>query len=217
MRPLHLHTFAPSVAPSLSFVGLSWRAIRPQQFQLQGQLLARLLSGAAAPLPPAAEMLALAEAELRALDRADIPRRYAHCMASFMPQDEWEFAFRLVAAAAAAGGSAGRKQLQNGSSRSSSAADVRAAAAAAEVDEEGVAAAAADAVAADGLLFPPAWLITLAEVTGPDILERPDSFRDTFTPGALEAMAAADEGCRQLLERARAQQAAGGAAGQGAE
>ena len=50
MRPLYLHMFPPAVAPSLALVGLSWKAIRPPQFQLQGQLFARLLAGAAAPL-----------------------------------------------------------------------------------------------------------------------------------------------------------------------
>lgn len=47
VRPLWLHTFPPSHAPKLSFIGLPWRCAKMPQFQLQGQLLARLLSGRA--------------------------------------------------------------------------------------------------------------------------------------------------------------------------
>lgn len=178
MRPLYLHMFPPAVAPSLALVGLSWKAIRPPQFQLQGQLLARLLAGAAAPLPPADEMLRAAERELAALDAAGLPRRYAHCMAGWMPQDEWAYNARLVAAAEApppapaGGGPSGAP---------------------------GGAKAAGGAAAWPPVLAPPDWLVSLAVATDGVILGRPDSFRDTFSPEALRAMAAADEGCRRLL------------------
>ncbi len=35
VTPLYKHLFVPSVAPTLSLVGLSWKATRPPQFQLQ--------------------------------------------------------------------------------------------------------------------------------------------------------------------------------------
>jgi len=47
VRPLYLHMFPPTVAPSLAFIGLPWRCTKMPQFKLQGQLLARLLSGRA--------------------------------------------------------------------------------------------------------------------------------------------------------------------------
>ena len=33
--PLWQHIFPPSVAPTLAFVGLAWKSIRNQQFELQ--------------------------------------------------------------------------------------------------------------------------------------------------------------------------------------
>jgi hypothetical protein len=164
--------FPPTAAPSLALIGLSWRAIRPQQFQLQGQLLARALSGAAAPLPPADELLRAAEADLLALDAAGIPRRYAHCMASFMPQEEWAYNAALVAAA-----------------RPPPGADAAA-------DGEAVG---GPAKGGDGVLAPPAWLIGLAKASSSVILERPDSFRDDFIPAVVAALEAADKGCDELI------------------
>jgi hypothetical protein len=55
VRPLFKHMFIPSVGPSLALCGLPRRCAKHPQFQLQGQLLARLLSGRAA-LPPQHEM-----------------------------------------------------------------------------------------------------------------------------------------------------------------
>lgn len=51
MDPLFLHMFVPSVGHTLALCGLPWRSTKSPQFQLQGQLLARLLSGRAR-LPP---------------------------------------------------------------------------------------------------------------------------------------------------------------------
>lgn len=56
MAPLFLHMFPPALAPSLAIVGLPWRCSKFPQFQLQGQLLARVLSGRAA-LPSHQQML----------------------------------------------------------------------------------------------------------------------------------------------------------------
>jgi len=55
VRPLYAHMFVPSVGPSLALCGLPWRSAKHPQFQLQGQLLARLLSGRAR-LPSQQEM-----------------------------------------------------------------------------------------------------------------------------------------------------------------
>lgn len=55
VRPLFKHMFIPSVGPSLAICGLPWRCAKFPQFQLQGQLLARLLSGAVT-LPSQQEM-----------------------------------------------------------------------------------------------------------------------------------------------------------------
>lgn len=55
VRPLYLHMFPPAYAPNLCFIGLPWRCAKVPQFQLQGQLLARVLSGRA-QLPSLQEM-----------------------------------------------------------------------------------------------------------------------------------------------------------------
>ncbi|KAI8462442.1 MAG: hypothetical protein J3K34DRAFT_462935 [Monoraphidium minutum] len=186
VRPLFLHMFPPAAAPSLALVGLSWRASRPPQFQLQGQLLARLLSGAAGPLPPAGALLAAAAADLRALDAAGIPRRYAHCMASFMPQDEWAYAQALVDAArpraAAADGVAA--DVATGST---------------EARAAGCGEGACGGPEAPPLLEMPAWMVALAKASSSDILERPDSFRDVFLEQLRAALPVAEARCGALL------------------
>lgn len=87
VTPLYLHMFVPRYAPSLALVGLSWRASRVPQFQLQGQLIARALSGRA-QLPSPRDMLADEAKWAAAMQAKGIPLRFAHCMALHMPQDE---------------------------------------------------------------------------------------------------------------------------------
>ena len=72
VRPLFAHMFIPAVGPSLALCGLPWRCAKFPQFQLQGQLLARLLSGRAA-LPPQQVMEQVGCSCLGKLGAADLP------------------------------------------------------------------------------------------------------------------------------------------------
>jgi hypothetical protein len=56
--------FVPAVGPTLAFIGLPWRCAKMPQFQLQGQLLARLLSGRA-QLPTQQQMMQVCNKEVR--------------------------------------------------------------------------------------------------------------------------------------------------------
>ncbi|KAI4988980.1 hypothetical protein ZWY2020_036297 [Hordeum vulgare] len=67
--PLFEHVFPPSLAPSLSFVGVPRKVLLPW--------VAQALSGRRA-LPPEADMLRCAEEHLRAREAAGVPRKHAH-------------------------------------------------------------------------------------------------------------------------------------------
>ena len=47
VSPLYKHVFPPSLAPSLSFIGLPWKVVPFPQFEVQGRWIAKALSGSA--------------------------------------------------------------------------------------------------------------------------------------------------------------------------
>jgi hypothetical protein len=115
-------------------------------------------------------MEAAQAAAFAALAAEGIPRRYAHCMARFMPTNEWAYADALVALAAGgalAGGGGDGTGTGNGSPPADSS----------DGGGSGGAALVADGVRADGLLQMPAWLQGLAQVITLRILAFPDTFR----------------------------------------
>ncbi|KAF5834854.1 hypothetical protein DUNSADRAFT_8355 [Dunaliella salina] len=77
VQPLYKHMFPPALAPSLSFVGLPWKIVPFPQMELQGKLIARVLSGRA-QLPSPEVMSAEARQHLEGLRQAGIPLRFAH-------------------------------------------------------------------------------------------------------------------------------------------
>ena len=76
--PLYEHVFPPSVAPSLSFVGLPWKVVPFPQFELQSRWIARALSRGC--LPSRDAMAEAAAAEEKARVDAGIAPRHAHRM-----------------------------------------------------------------------------------------------------------------------------------------
>jgi hypothetical protein len=135
-----------------------------------------------------------------AMAAAGIPRRYTHCMAKFMPQDEWAYADTLCSIAA---GSTPDKQQQPFKCTVAGSLSVLAPATAVELqiydDQQQAGAPASEQPQQqqlppppppqqqpqqqqreqqqDGLLVMPWWLKALAAVVAGDILSRPDTFR----------------------------------------
>ncbi|KAB5531913.1 hypothetical protein DKX38_018583 [Salix brachista] len=80
--PLYEHTFPPSLAPSLSFVGIPRKIIGFPFFEAQAKWIAQLLSGKRR-LPPRDEMMRCVEELYRSRDAASIPKHYTHDIADF--------------------------------------------------------------------------------------------------------------------------------------
>ncbi|KAJ6387160.1 hypothetical protein OIU78_016969 [Salix suchowensis] len=80
--PLYEHTFPPSLAPSLSFVGIPRKIIGFPFFEAQAKWIAQLLSGKRR-LPPRDEMMRSVEELYRSRDAASIPKHYTHDIADF--------------------------------------------------------------------------------------------------------------------------------------
>jgi hypothetical protein len=77
--PLYEHTFPPSLAPSLSFVGVPMRVLAPWFFEAQARWVALVLSGKAA-LPPEEEMLRAVHEDYRVREIAGVAAHHAHAI-----------------------------------------------------------------------------------------------------------------------------------------
>ncbi|XBI82687.1 hypothetical protein VPH35_091305 [Triticum aestivum] len=75
--PLFEHVFPPSLAPSLSFVGVARKVLVPWFVEAQARWVAQALSGRRA-LPPEAEMLRSVDEHFRAREAAGVPRKHTH-------------------------------------------------------------------------------------------------------------------------------------------
>ncbi|KAI4992969.1 hypothetical protein ZWY2020_007282 [Hordeum vulgare] len=75
--PLFEHVFPPSLAPSLSFVGVPRKIFAPRFFEMQARWVAQVLSGRRV-LPAEEEMLLSVEEFYRAREAAGVPRKYTH-------------------------------------------------------------------------------------------------------------------------------------------
>mgnify|MGYP003702288601 CR=1 FL=1 len=75
--PLFEHTFPPSLAPSLSFVGIPRKVMVPWFFEAQGRWIAGVLSGRRA-LPSEEEMTRSVEEFYRARELAGVPKAHTH-------------------------------------------------------------------------------------------------------------------------------------------
>ncbi|EMS45052.1 Flavin-containing monooxygenase FMO GS-OX-like 9 [Triticum urartu] len=75
--PLFEHVFPPSLAPSLSFVGLLRKVFAPRSFEAQARWVAQVLSGRR-KLPTEEEMLRFVEEFYRAKEIAGVPSKYTH-------------------------------------------------------------------------------------------------------------------------------------------
>ncbi|KAM0907273.1 hypothetical protein ACQ4PT_016235 [Festuca glaucescens] len=82
--PLFEHVFPPSLAPSLSFVGVPRKILVPWFFETQARWIAQVLSGRCA-LPPEEEMLRSVEEHYRAREAAGVPRKLTHNIGGVEP------------------------------------------------------------------------------------------------------------------------------------
>uniref|UniRef100_M8AQX8 Flavin-containing monooxygenase n=1 Tax=Aegilops tauschii TaxID=37682 RepID=M8AQX8_AEGTA len=88
--PLFEHVFPPSLAPSLSFVGVPRKIPIPWFLEVQARWVAQVLSGRR-ELPPEEEMLRSVEEHLRAREAAGVPRKLTHNIGSIEPHTIFEF------------------------------------------------------------------------------------------------------------------------------
>ncbi|KAK9684522.1 hypothetical protein RND81_10G215600 [Saponaria officinalis] len=86
--PLYEHTFPPSLAPSLSFVGIPRKLIGFPFFEAQGKWVAQLLSGKRR-LPTWEEMMKSINEFYQSKDDAGIPKHNTHDLASFEYCDKY--------------------------------------------------------------------------------------------------------------------------------
>uniref|UniRef100_J3MI40 Flavin-containing monooxygenase n=1 Tax=Oryza brachyantha TaxID=4533 RepID=J3MI40_ORYBR len=75
--PLYEHVFPPSLAPSLSFVGIPSKVILPQFAEVQARWVAHVLSGRRT-LPSPEEMLRAVEEHAASMEAAGTPKRRTH-------------------------------------------------------------------------------------------------------------------------------------------
>ncbi|XP_047089143.1 flavin-containing monooxygenase FMO GS-OX-like 2 [Lolium rigidum] len=77
VHPLYKHVFPPHLAPHISFIGLSLKALQFPVFQLQSNWVARVLSERA-KLPSQEEMMEDMTAFYSKLEARGCPKRYTH-------------------------------------------------------------------------------------------------------------------------------------------
>ncbi|RCV09150.1 hypothetical protein SETIT_2G003600v2 [Setaria italica] len=77
--PLYEHTFPPSLAPSLSFIGLPRTVAVPLFYEVQARWVAQVLSGRRS-LPSPEEMMRSVEEYHRARETAGVPKRLSHAI-----------------------------------------------------------------------------------------------------------------------------------------
>ncbi|KAH9606581.1 hypothetical protein KSS87_016751, partial [Heliosperma pusillum] len=80
--PLYEHTFPPSLAPSLSFVGIPRKLIGFPFFEAQGKWVAQLLSGKRR-LPSWEEMMQSIKEFYQSRDASGVPKHNTHDLANF--------------------------------------------------------------------------------------------------------------------------------------
>ncbi|KAG8363396.1 hypothetical protein BUALT_Bualt19G0018000 [Buddleja alternifolia] len=77
VEPLYKHIFPPELAPSLSFVGITFQGLIILMMDLQAKWVARVLSGKAS-LPSKEDMLAEVQHHYQYMEDNGIPKHYTH-------------------------------------------------------------------------------------------------------------------------------------------
>ena len=77
LEPSPNTTSPPSLAPSLSFIGVPKKVFAPWFFEAQARWVAQVLSGRRT-LPPEEEMMRSVEEHYRACEIAGVPKKYTH-------------------------------------------------------------------------------------------------------------------------------------------
>ncbi|KAI6683175.1 hypothetical protein NL676_029088 [Syzygium grande] len=86
--PLYEHTFPPSLAPSLSFIGIPRKIISFPFFESQAKWIAQLLSGKRT-LPARKEMMQSVNDFYKSIDAAGLPKHHTHDIDSFEYCDKY--------------------------------------------------------------------------------------------------------------------------------
>ncbi|KAG0490322.1 hypothetical protein HPP92_007185 [Vanilla planifolia] len=87
--PLYKHVFPPSLAPSLSFIGLPWKIVPFPLCELQSKWVASVLSGRIA-LPTSEEMMDDVNNFYSEMERTGWPKRYTHNIGEYQFEyDDW--------------------------------------------------------------------------------------------------------------------------------
>ncbi|KAF3795256.1 Flavin-containing monooxygenase FMO GS-OX-like 2, partial [Nymphaea thermarum] len=81
--PLYKHVFPPSLAPSLSFIGIPLRVLPFPLFELQSKWVAGVLSGRIS-LPSVQEMVEDVKAFYLQIEAAGYPKRYTHDVSKYL-------------------------------------------------------------------------------------------------------------------------------------
>ncbi|KAK9148068.1 hypothetical protein Scep_006825 [Stephania cephalantha] len=80
--PLYQHVFPPTLAPWLSFIGLTWKVIPFPLCELQSKWVAGVLSGRI-PLPTQEDMMSSVSTFYSKLEAAGIPKHYTHNISDY--------------------------------------------------------------------------------------------------------------------------------------
>ncbi|XP_031502630.1 flavin-containing monooxygenase FMO GS-OX-like 4 [Nymphaea colorata] len=87
--PLYKHVFPPSLAPSLSVIGIPFRVLPFPLFELQSKWVAGVLSGRIS-LPSVQEMVEDVKAFYLQIEAAGYPKRYTHDVSKYQAEyDGW--------------------------------------------------------------------------------------------------------------------------------
>lgn len=90
IHSLYEHVFPPSLAPSLSFVGIPWKVAPFPLMELQSTWIAKVLSGKV-KLPSKEAMDTDIQAFYDRLEEAKIPKRYTHAMGKTAIVQQFEY------------------------------------------------------------------------------------------------------------------------------
>ncbi|KAI4323517.1 hypothetical protein L6164_023115 [Bauhinia variegata] len=82
VEPLYKHVFPPALAPSLSFVGLTYLEAIFHVIELQSKWVARVLSGKV-HLPTEEEMMISVQKDYQQLEEKGVPMDQTHCLRPF--------------------------------------------------------------------------------------------------------------------------------------
>ncbi|CAH2048044.1 unnamed protein product [Thlaspi arvense] len=104
--PLYKHIFPPTLAPSLSFIGIAWKVLPFPMFELQSKWIAGVLSGRIT-LPSKEDMMVEIKTMYATFEALGIPKRYTH----YLGIDQFEYYDWLASRIGCSGTEEWRKEM----------------------------------------------------------------------------------------------------------